>query len=251
MSGTLAPKVLTQLRGFSSYVRGRQRDRDIRRPLAQCRICRCEHPVLLRRDAAARRLRRDRAHPHVATADGRPSVTFDRTDWWANILGPAPGWRIVVIDDVDDPPGMGALIGNVHGNILRALDCAGVVTNGAVRDAADLRAISLQCFARQLAVSHAYAHIFEFGAPVTVGGLEIRPGDLLHGDRHGLLKVPLDIAAAVPGVAKDMLARDERIIALCQSKEFSPDKLRAMILDIGDAPSIHAAPPAKNNKGQR
>ncbi len=247
MSGTLAPEVLTQLRGFSTCAVANAietfgvRLRNAGFVDASIRCCFDEMPPLVGYAVTARI--RTSLPPMVG------HQYIDRTDWWANILqGRAP--RIVVIDDVDDPPGMGALIGNVHGNILRALDCAGVVTNGAVRDAADLRAIGLQCFARQLAVSHAYAHIFEFGAPVTVGGLEIRPGDLLHGDRHGLLKVPLDIAAAIPGVAKDMLARDERIIALCQSKEFSPDNLRAMILDIGDASSIHGAPSPKN-KGQR
>src|SRR5262245_5419118 len=58
---------------------------------------------------------------------------MDRTDWWNYILSiPAP--RVVVIQDVDQNPGTGSLLGEVHSNILMALRCVGAVTNGAVRD---------------------------------------------------------------------------------------------------------------------
>src|SRR5271168_1992876 len=58
---------------------------------------------------------------------------YARTDWWERILQEAAP-RVVVIQDVDDPPGLGGFVGEVHANILRALGCAGLVTNGAVRD---------------------------------------------------------------------------------------------------------------------
>ena len=60
------------------------------------------------------------------TADGPYP---DRTDWWDYILSlPAP--RVVVVQDVATRPGLGSLVGAVHMNILRALHCVGVVTNG-------------------------------------------------------------------------------------------------------------------------
>src|SRR5581483_9151427 len=50
----------------------------------------------------------------------------DRTDWWNHILKtPAP--RIVVVQDVDDTPGLGAFVGEVHADILRALGCVAYV----------------------------------------------------------------------------------------------------------------------------
>ena len=100
---------------------------------------------------------------------GKSYDYYDRTDWWNNILSiPAP--RVIVIEDVDDPAGVGALIGEVHANILLALGCVGVVTNGAVRDLPDIRPTEFQMFAGNVAVSHAYAHIFDFGSKVEVGG---------------------------------------------------------------------------------
>ena len=64
----------------------------------------------------------------------------DRTDWWNHILSiPAP--RVVVVEDEDRYPGLGAFVGDVHANILAALGCVGVVTNGAVRGLESVRAL--------------------------------------------------------------------------------------------------------------
>jgi regulator of RNase E activity RraA len=162
----------------------------------------------------------------------------DRTDWWRHILD-APAPRIVVLEDVDDPPGVGALVGQVHTSILRALGCVGLVTNGAVRDLPELHRMGFQCFSHQIAVSHAYAHIFEFGKPVRVGGLQIEPGALLHGDRHGLVQVPRDLAERIPSVVADMTTRDRRIVALCESSHFTIEQLRTLIQEMGRDAAPH------------
>ncbi len=149
----------------------------------------------------------------------------DRSDWWNSILEvPAP--RIVVLEDLDKPPGVGAFVGDAHAAILKALGCVGYVTDGAVRELLGVREQGLQLFAGNVAVSHAYAHIFDLGAEVKIGGLEVKQGDLLHGDRHGLLNVPLEIAAAIPAVAEKLQRAEQRVIEFCQSKEFSVEKLR-------------------------
>jgi hypothetical protein len=75
-----------------------------------------------------------------------------------------------------------------------ALDCVGCITNWAV---CDLPAVD------------AYAHIVEFGEPVETNNLKISSGDLLHGDCHGVLIIPLSIAAKIPAEA-DKMVREER-----------------------------------------
>ena len=141
---------------------------------------------------------------------------YDRTDWWTHILS-IPSPRIVVLEDVDAPPGIGSLVGEIHANILHALGCVGVVTNGAVRDLPAAHALKFQMFAGNVSVSHAYAHVFEFGCAVTVGGMKVLPGDLLHGDAHGVLKVPLEIADKVADASAEISRKEKQIIALCQS----------------------------------
>jgi 4-hydroxy-4-methyl-2-oxoglutarate aldolase len=152
----------------------------------------------------------------------------DRTDWWDYVLSlPAP--RVVVVQDVASHPGLGSMIGAVHMNILRALHCTGVVTNGSVRDIPAAESAGFHFFAGSVSVSHAYVHIVEIGKPVEIGGLKIESGDLLHGDLHGVQSVPLDIAARIPAVAAQIAAKEQELIALCRSPEFSLDKLRAAV----------------------
>jgi regulator of RNase E activity RraA len=152
----------------------------------------------------------------------------DRTDWWDYIESlPAP--RIVVVQDVSARPGLGSLVGAVHMNILRALHCAGVVTNGSVRDIPAAESAGFHYFAGSVSVSHAYVHIVEIGGPVEVEGLKIRSGDLLHGDLHGVQSIPLDIARRIPEAAAKIAAEEHALIALCRSPEFSIQKLRAAV----------------------
>lgn len=151
----------------------------------------------------------------------------DRSDWWTNILSVPPP-RVVVVQDMDDPPGRGAFLGDVHAAILRALGCVGFVSNGAVRELPRVRAMNFSLFAGNIAVSHAYAHVFALGESVSVGGLEISQGDLLHGDVHGLLDIPKEIARKVPAVATRLREQEDQVIKYCQSQEFSIDGLCAI-----------------------
>ena len=152
----------------------------------------------------------------------------DRTDWWDYILSlPAP--RVVVVQDLASKVGLGSLLGAVHVNILAALGCVGAVTNGAVRDLPAVEKLGFQLFAGSISVSHAYVHIVEFGTPVEIGGLKIASGDLLHGDLHGVQSIPAGIAAQLPRAAAEIIAREQELIALCQSPDFTVEKLRAAI----------------------
>ncbi len=152
----------------------------------------------------------------------------DRTDWWDYILSlPVP--RIVVVQDVATKIGLGSLLGAVHVNILRALGCVGAVTNGSVRDVTAIENSGFQIYSGGICISHAYVHIVEFGMPVEVGGLKIVSGDLLHGDLHGVQTIPRDIADKIPPIAAQIASREQALIQLCQSKDFSPEKLRAAL----------------------
>jgi len=152
----------------------------------------------------------------------------DRTDWWDYIVSiPAP--RLVIVQDMAAKPGIGSLLGAVHVNILRALGCVGAVTNGAVRDLPAAKQLGFQLFSGHVSVSHAYIHIVDFGTPVEIGGLEVRSGDLLHADLHGMQSIPLDIARKVPATAAEIAAQEQKLISLCQSRDFSLEKLRAAV----------------------
>jgi len=148
--------------------------------------------------------------------------------FWDHVLSmPAP--RVIVIQDLDDPPAVGSLWGEVNSSIFMALGAVGVVTDGGVRDLDEVEAMGFQFFARNVIVSHAYVHLTGVGRLVTVGGLTINPGDLLHGDKHGVLHIPHELAAGIPEATRRVEERERPIIDLCHSKDFTPAKLRELV----------------------
>jgi 4-hydroxy-4-methyl-2-oxoglutarate aldolase len=160
--------------------------------------------------------------------EGHRASTFA---WWDCVLStPAP--RVVVVHDLDDPRGQGAQWGEVQANIHRALGCAGVVTDGSVRDLDEVRALGFQFAAAHVSVSHAWVHLVDFGLPVKVGGLWVKPGDLIHADQHGVVAIPPETAEAIPAAVKKIEADERRIIDLCQSKDFSAARLKELYKQV-------------------
>jgi regulator of RNase E activity RraA len=151
--------------------------------------------------------------------------------WWDFVLSlPAP--RVVVVHHLDDPRGQGAQWGEVQANIHRALGCVGVITDGSVRDLDEVRALNFQFCAAHVSVSHANVHMVDFGIPVKVGGVWVKPGDLVHGDQHGVVVVPPEVAAGIPEAIAKVEANEKKIITVCQSADFTVDKLKALYQQI-------------------
>ena len=72
-----------------------------------------------------------------------------------------------------------------------------------------------------------YTHSVDFGQPVEIFGLQVRAGDLLYADCHGVVSIPLDIAPELPEVAARIRSKEQRIVQVCLSPGFSTEKLFA------------------------
>ena len=144
-----------------------------------------------------------------------PSYMAKRMDYMDYVAGaPQPG--VVLIQDLDEPPGYGAFWGEVQTNVHKALGCLGTVTNGSIRDIAAV-AEGFQMLAGSFAPSHAYVHVVEFGVPVTIHGMAAQSGDLIHADRHGAVVVPADKIDAMAAALDGLMKQEARIIAAAQS----------------------------------
>ena len=156
-----------------------------------------------------------------------PKRLVNRTDYWEYTKA-APGPKITVMQDVSESPA-GAYFGEVNANIHLALGSLGIITNGVVRDVPEVSRTGFQVFARDLAVSHAYAHLEDFNRPVTVFGLTVRPGDLVHADEHGAVVIPHEIAREVAAASRAIEKAERVMIDLCQSSAFSIPELDKLI----------------------
>jgi regulator of RNase E activity RraA len=154
-----------------------------------------------------------------------PSYMQKRMDY-LDYVAAAPRPSVVVIEDKDEPPGYGAFWGEVQTNVHKALGCLGTITNGSVRDIPAV-AEGFQMLAGSLSPSHAYVHVVEFGAPVTIHGMAVKSGDLVHADRHGAVVVPVDKIGAMQE-ALDALAKQEaRIIAAARAPGATVETIKA------------------------
>jgi len=127
-----------------------------------------------------------------------------------------PGPAIVVFQDLDDPP-VGATFGEVMCASYQSFGALGVITNGPARDLEQVRKLGFRAFSDGVVASHADSHITSLHQAVRVGGLVVRPGDLLHADANGVCSIPEEIASEVAQAAQEFVAAEAVCIGCARS----------------------------------
>lgn len=170
------------------------------------------------------------AFPELAPMVGFATTATFRSAWppqggdvYANLekqlrqMESLSGPAVVVFQDLDDPP-IGATFGEVMCSVYQAFRAVGLITSGGGRDLAQIRAMRFPVFTGATICSHGYSQTVDVDQPVRVGGLQVRPGDLLHGDANGVTNIPLDIAADVADAAGEFVAAEKLIIDYAQAE---------------------------------
>lgn len=121
-----------------------------------------------------------------------------------------PGPPVVVFQDLD-APSVAATFGEVMCTTYQLFGATGLITTGSGRDLDQVRALGFPAFTAGTCCAHGYCHILEVNTPISVGGITIRPADLLHGDCNGVTTIPIEIASEIPDVCAE-LATAERIV---------------------------------------
>jgi regulator of RNase E activity RraA len=156
-----------------------------------------------------------RAAPPTESESG-PDIVAD----YFRYVAAQPGPKIAVGQDLDDPPGLGAQFGEVTAAIHKKLGCVGHITSGCPRDLDEVHALGFQLFGLNPCVSHAYVRLVDFGKPVQIAGVEIRPGDLIHADKHGVCIIPLEIAARLIDACAEVERLEKPLLDMCRSDTF-------------------------------
>jgi len=143
----------------------------------------------------------------------------------------SPKPAVVAFQEIGPRPDYAAHCGEVMATIFQRLGAVGLVSDCAVRDIPEVRALRFHYFARGQVASHAYFHIVRVGVPIQVSGLVIHPNDLLHGDENGLIVVPKDGLEKLPAAVEAVRARERELMEFVRGPEFNFDGLRQRILD--------------------
>lgn len=153
--------------------------------------------------------------------------TATRLDYYEHVaVGSQP--KVIVIEDLDAVAGYGAWWGEVNTSVHQGLGAVGLVTNGSIRDLDDA-AEGFAMLAGMVGPSHAWVRIEDFDLTVTVHGMTVSPGDLIHADQHGAVVVPLDVARLIPQAAADIAAKERVLIDASRQPEFGIDRLRELL----------------------
>jgi 4-hydroxy-4-methyl-2-oxoglutarate aldolase len=106
---------------------------------------------------------------------------------------------------VSTPTDGAAQWGNIAQTWAIATDVAGVIIDGAIRDAGPIRELELSLWARCIDPGRAAKEELGFvNAPIRVADATICPGDLIVADDDGILALPVDMAAQIMEKAKSL-----------------------------------------------
>lgn len=164
----------------------------------------------------------------TCTAD---STTESRRDergllrlWEAVEAAPKPA--IVVIKDIGPERGRSCHMGEVMATTAKALGAAGCISDGGLRDVVEVRALGFHYFCPGFVVSHGNPVICAVNVPVTLDGLALKPGDLLHGDGNGVLVVPDAVASRVAEQAQRVRDGERAVLEFVRTPGLTVEKLR-------------------------
>jgi 4-hydroxy-4-methyl-2-oxoglutarate aldolase len=167
---------------------------------------------------------------HVETMSEAPS---DRSLFLQlyEAVARSPKPVVVALQEVGPHRDYSAHCGEVMATVFTRLGAVGLVSDCAVRDIPEVRAMKFRYFARGLVASHGYFRIVRVGIPIQVEGLPISPCDLLHGDENGLITVPSDALEKIPDAVNEVRSRESSLVEFVRGPEFSFELLKKRILE--------------------
>lgn len=144
-----------------------------------------------------------------------------------------PGAPVIVFQDLDQPV-VSATFGEVMCSTYQAFGAKGLITSGAGRDLEQVEALGFPAFTSGTICAHGYCHILQVNVPVTVGGLMIFPGDLLHGDCNGVTTIPPEIASEIPEACQELMAAEQIVLDYLKTDGITPAGLAEARQACGD-----------------
>ena len=165
-------------------------------------------------------------------APPRSGDVYAGLDTQAAAFAEAPGPPVVVYQDLDEPT-ISATFGEVMCSVYKAFGARGIITSGAGRDLDQVEALQFPAFTNGTICAHGYCHTPQVNVPVTVGGLWIQPGDLLHGDRNGVTTIPHEIASEIADACEELMAAEQIVLDYLKSDGLTPAGLAGARKECG------------------
>ena len=165
---------------------------------------RCMYPELGRRVGYA-----------VTAVYGLPDPNFDRLSFADAIDAMEQSQQpTIFVFQQKFPPAIAGKVGLAGGNMtaaMKAVGCVGAISNGPSRDFDEIRSMDFQYLLSGATPGHGNMAIYSINVPVSVAGMDVSPGEIIHMDENGACKFPADKLEAVLTRARD-LGREEDVM---------------------------------------
>lgn len=126
---------------------------------------------------------------------------------------------VAVVEDVDYPNCIGAYWGEINTTVHKAFGMKGALTNGVMRDLGDLPK-DFPVVASFVGPSHGFVHVKEINSTVDIMGMTVKPGDLIHADRHGAVVIPEDVVDELELSINKLLSSEKIILTPAKQEGF-------------------------------
>jgi regulator of RNase E activity RraA len=154
-----------------------------------------------------------------STTEGKNVAREHQKLYEAIAASPKPA--LVVIQDDGRDRLHSCHAGEMMATTMKRVGAIGIVTDGGLRDIVEVRSLGgFHYFGAGLVVAHGNPLIYDVGSDVTISGVKIRSGDLLHGDENGITVIPDEIADKVAGESMKVRESEQARLRQILSPEF-------------------------------
>jgi regulator of RNase E activity RraA len=148
-------------------------------------------------------------------------ASVDRFVELYRLVTESPKPAVIAFQEIGGYPDYAAHCGEVMATVFKRVGAIGLVSDCAVRDIPEVRALGFQYFARGSVVSHANFHLVRVGVPIQIHGVKIASGDILHGDENGVVSVPQGYEKEIKAAVDKVRAREGRLLEWVRSDKFN------------------------------
>lgn len=158
----------------------------------------------------------------------RPGPVEDKTGIWEmwETLEKLASPNILVIKDASGRPERVAYAGEIMSRLAMRLGAVGMVTDGALRDVSEAEDMGFHYFMKYPVVSHSNFHVTTVARPAYIGGEVISTGDILHGDRNGIVVIPWEVLDDLPSAVEKIRTQERADMDLIASDEFTLERYK-------------------------
>lgn len=160
----------------------------------------------------------------LAPSKEDPAVIRERRIDYFRSMAAGSTPSAAVIEDIDYPNCIAGWWGEVHVAVHKGLGLAGAITNGVMRDL-DVMDEGFPVLAGSIGPSHGFVHVVDIGTPVTVFGITVAQGELIHADRHGAVVIPPTVIMQLKAAIETVIANEAIVLGPAREPDFNIDKL--------------------------